>query len=140
VKFGASATATVTGSGNTISAATGDHLTVSSDTVNVAASATATLTGNSNTINAGKSDTLTVTGNSSDAFVFIPAFGIDTINGFASTDQMTFSTSDFANWSALQSHMSQSGANTVITLDAFDKITLTNVTMSSLQSSQFHFQ
>jgi hypothetical protein len=35
--------------------------------------------------------------------------------------------------------MTQSGSNTLITLDASDKITLTNVAMSSLQSSQFHF-
>ena len=53
---------------------------------------------------------------------------------------MTFSSSDFANWSALLSHMTQSGSNTVLTLDASDKITLTGVTASSLQSSQFHFQ
>ena len=72
--------------------------------------------------------------------MFLPAFGVDTINGFASTDSMTFSMSDFANWSRLQSHMTQSGSNTVITLDATDKITLTGVTKSSLQSSQFHFQ
>ena len=140
VNFGANATATVTGSGNTIGAATGDNLTVSNDTVNAAASATATLTGNNNTINAGAGDTLTVTGNTGDSFVFVPAFGIDTINGFTSTDQMTFSSSDFANWTALQSHMSQVGSNTVITLDASDKITLTGVAMSSLQSSQVHFQ
>ena len=76
----------------------------------------------------------------SDSFVFIPAFGIDTINGFASTDSMTFSVSDFANWTALQSHMTQSGTSTLITLDASDTITLTNVTKSSLASSQFHFQ
>ena len=135
----AAASATVTGSGNTINAATYDSLTASGDTVNLAASATDTLTGNSNTINVGKTDTLTVSG-SSDAFVFVPAFGVDTINGFASTDQATFSVSDFANWSALLSHTTQSGSNTVITLDASDKITLTGVTASSLQSSQFHFQ
>ena len=33
----------------------------------------------------------------------------------------------------------QTGANTVITLDASDAITLTNVTASSLTSAQFNF-
>ncbi len=139
VTFAANLTGTVSGSGVTVNVATYDSLTASSDTINVAANATATLTGSSNTINVGEGDTLTVSG-SSDSFVFQPAFGIDTINGFASTDSMTFSTSDFADWSALQSHMTQSGSSTVITLDASDKITLTNVATSSLQSSQFHFQ
>ena len=72
--------------------------------------------------------------------MFQPAFGQDVINGFSSSNSMTFSSSDFANWSALLSDMTQSGSNTVITLDASDKITLTGVTESSLKSSQFHFQ
>ncbi len=75
----------------------------------------------------------------SDAFVFQPAIGEDTIHGFAATDSMTFSASDFANWAALQSHISQSGANTLITLDASDTVTLTGVTATSLTASQFHF-
>ena len=68
-----------------------------------------------------------------------PAFGLDTISGFTSADSMAFSKSDFANWSALSSHISQSGANTLITLDANDVITLINVQASSLTSSQFSF-
>lgn len=130
---------TVTGSGDVINAATYDTLTASGGTINFAASATDTLNGSNDTINVGKTDALTVSG-SNDAFVFIPAFGIDTINGFTSTNSATFSVSDFANWSALLSHTAQVGSNTVITLDASDKITLTGVTMSSLQQSQFHFQ
>jgi hypothetical protein len=35
--------------------------------------------------------------------------------------------------------MSQSGANTVISLDAADTVTLTGVTAANLTSSQFHF-
>jgi hypothetical protein len=138
VTFGANLTDTVSGSGVTIAAANGDSLTASSDTINFAAGATGTVTGSSNTINAGQSDTLTVSGNSN-AFVFQPAFGQDIINGFTSTDSMTLSTSDFANWQALLSHTSQVGSDTVITLDASDTITLKGVTASNLQSSQFHF-
>lgn len=52
---------------------------------------------------------------------------------------MLLSASDFANWSALQSHMTQSGNNTVITLDASNAITLTNVATVTLTSSQFNF-
>ncbi len=102
--------------------------------------AQASVTGNSNTLNfLGTGNTASVSG-SSDAFVFQAAFGQDSINGFASSDTMQLAASDFANWSALLGHMTQSGSNTLITLDASDKITLTNVAMSSLQASQFHFQ
>jgi hypothetical protein len=129
----------IIGSGANITASNGDRLTASSDTINVAANSTATITGNNNMMNAGSSDTLTASGNS-DMFVFQPAFDQDVINGFNSTDSMQFSASDFANWSALLSHVSQSGSNTVITLDASDTITLKGVTASSLQSSQFSFK
>ena len=54
------------------------------------------------------------------------------------TAAVDFSALDFATWSAL-GDMTQSGANTVITLNASDTVTLTNVTMSNLSSSQFHF-
>ncbi len=102
--------------------------------------AQASVTGNSNTLNfLGTGNTASVSG-STDAFVFQAAFGQDAINGFASTDTMQLAASDFANWSALLGHMTQSGSNTLITLDASDKITLTNVAMSSLQSSQFSFK
>ncbi len=101
--------------------------------------AQASVTGNSNTLNfLGTGNTASVS-SSSDAFVFQAAFGQDAINGFASSDTMQLAASDFANWSALLGHMTQSGSNTLITLDASDKITLTNVAMSSLQASQFHF-
>ena len=125
--------------GDSINISNGYTLTASNDTVNAAANTAAAIVGTGNTISAGENDTLTLSGGN-EGFVFQPAFGADVINGFASTDSMTFSSSDFANWSALLSHMTQSGSNTVITLDASDKITLTGVTESSLKSTQFHFQ
>jgi hypothetical protein len=130
----------VSGGGGTTDAVNGEVLTLSNSTVEIAASATATLTGTGNMIYAGKSDALTVPGNSGDAFVFQPAFGQDVINGFAPAGHMTFSTSDFANWQTLLSHISQVGSDTVITLDVSDTITLKNVTASSLQPSQFNFK
>ena len=147
-----SAQAAVTGGGNSIGFAgsgdiaglynTGgawDSVWGSNETVYLT-NAQASVTGNSNTLNfLGTGNTATVSG-SSDAFVFQAAFGQDVINGFASSDTMQLAASDFANWSALLAHMTQSGSNTLITLDASDQITLTGVTASSLQSSQFHFQ
>ena len=99
----------------------------------------ASVTGNADTLVIGGAAN-TVTANGTQAFVFQPAFGQDTIGGFGATDQATFSAGDFANWSALLSHTAQVGSNTVITLDAADTVTLTGVAMSSLQQSQFNFQ
>jgi len=45
----------------------------------------------------------------------------------------------FANFAAVQSDMTQVGANTVITYDPADVITLTGVKTSSLLASDFHF-
>ena len=102
------------------------------------ASAQATVTGTGDTVGLSGSSSVTMSGGSN-AFDFGTAFGKDVIGGFASTDSIQFSATDFASWSALQSHMSQSGANTVITLDANDTVTLTNVTKTSLTASQFKF-
>lgn len=75
----------------------------------------------------------------SDTFGFLASFGLDAITGFGSTDSMQFSLSDFANWAGLSSHMTQSGANTVIAFNAANTVTLDNVSMGSLTASQFHF-
>ena len=66
-------------------------------------------------------------------------FGDTTLSGFGASDVMQFSKSDFADFQALQGHMTQSGANTQILLDAHDAITLMNVAASSLTTSQFQF-
>jgi hypothetical protein len=100
--------------------------------------ASASVTGSDDSIHMFEDDAVTLNG-SSEAFVFQPAIGQDVINGFGASDSMQFSASDFANWSALQAHLSTSGANTVITLDANDSVTLTNVTVASLSASQFKF-
>jgi len=121
ITLAAGITDVVSGSGDVINIANGDSLTASQATINVGAGSTATVSG------------------TNDNFVFKPAFGQEVINGFGSTDSISLSASDFANWSALLSHTAQSGANTVITLDPSDTITLAGVTASSLQASQFHF-
>ena len=146
-----SAQTTVSGGGETIDIAGGSGNIASlystggvADTVN-GSSATLDLNsvqvavnGNSDTLNFSGNNTVTAAG-TSEAFVFQPAIGVNTIGGFGSTDSMTFSSTDFASWSALLSHASQVGSNTVIALDAADKVTLTGVAIGSLQQSQFHF-
>ena len=102
------------------------------------ANAQASVTGNNDSIHLFGNNTVKQNG-ASDTFVFQRAIGEDIITGFASTDSMQFSAFDFANWSALLGHISQSGRNTVIALDAPDTVTLTNVTAASLVASQFHF-
>jgi hypothetical protein len=103
-------------------------------------SAQTNVTGNSDTIDMqGSSGNLLGLYGNSESVVFQPQFGASAVVGFNSTDTMTFSASDFANFQELQQHISQSGANTLIMLDASDRITLTNVNLSTLTASQFHF-
>jgi len=143
--------AAVTGGGNTIDFTGGSGNAVSVYATNGAWDAVngsngsvylfntqAGVAGNDDTTYRNGDNSTTVNG-ANEAFVFQPTIGEDTINGFTSTDSMQFSTSDFANWAVLQSHISQSGANAVITLDVTDKVTLTDVMTSSLSGSQFHF-
>jgi len=95
---------------------------------------------------AGSGDTLHFSGmnvvtlkGASDVFVFQPGFGEDTINGFAASGTVEFAKSDFADWSALSKHLTQSGSNTVISLDPSDTIALTDVIAANLNASQFRF-
>jgi hypothetical protein len=69
-----------------------------------------------------------------------PALGNEVINGFnPSRDEIELDTGDFANFATVMADASQVGANTVITLDPGDTITLTGVAKSSLTASNFTF-
>jgi hypothetical protein len=94
----------------------------SSDTINFSGSSTATLAGINEVLAFGQG-----------------IGGLDLINSFGSTDTLQLSKTDFANFTALSNHLTQSGANAVITLNVSDTITLANVTASSLTSTQFSF-
>ncbi len=88
-------------------------------------------------------DTLTG-GLGADVFAFSGnAFGRDIVTDFAAgtagTDVIQLSAAAFASFAAVQSRMSQAGADTVITLDASNTITLRSVTMSSLLAGDFAF-
>ena len=45
----------------------------------------------------------------------------------------------FSNFTGAMNHASQSGANTVFTIDTNDTVTLDNVTKTSLTAGNFHF-
>ena len=72
-----------------------------------------------------------------DTYVYRQAMGVSAITGFTAHDAMQLSKADFASVQDLFNHMTQSGADTIINLDANDQITLFNVQKSSLAQSQF---
>jgi hypothetical protein len=77
--------------------------------------------------------------------VFAPGFGKDTITDFTvgpdsgPHDLIVFDTAIFADFAAVQAAASQVGANTVITHDVNNTITLTNVIMGTLHQDDFSF-
>ncbi len=125
----------VTGAhGSTIKGGTGTYvLDGSAGDVNVTAgSGTQWLVG-------GPGDTLTA-GSGADTFMFAPSFGKETINNFnTAQDVIDLPLSEFANFAAVEADMHASGANTVITLDANDTITLSHITAANLHAQNFHF-
>jgi hypothetical protein len=129
-----SAQAAVTGGGNTISFAGGSGN--AAGLYNTGGSWDSVWGSNATIYLSGAQAAVT---GANDTFAFLASFGVDTISGFSATDSMQFSVSDFANWAALSSHMTQTGTGTVITLNASNTVTLNAVTIASLTASQFHF-
>jgi Ca2+-binding RTX toxin-like protein len=80
-------------------------------------------------------------GNGLDVFTFSAGFGNNTITGFNTSKDVL----EFINLFLLTNYMAamvdtkQVGANTVITYDANDKVTLDNVMASHLTASNFKF-
>ena len=93
---------------------------------------------NANRLDGGAGNDILTGRGGTDTFVFKSGFGKDVITDFAVAgaqhDVIEFSTSMFADWNALQSHITDSanGAGAVITLDTNDTITLTGVTKAQL--------
>ncbi len=103
--------------------------------------------GNANTLTGlGGNDYLYGNGGN-DIFLFMRdtagliTFGQDTIGDFTiGQDQIAIDKTIFADFAGLQSHMTQNGANTVITVAAgIDTITLQNVQLANLHASDFLF-
>jgi hypothetical protein len=143
--------AVISGGGNSIIGGTGEIFVIQdtagrADAVTTSfsdvalSSAEASIVGDDNNVAFSGTNTLSVQG-AINNFYFAPAMGLTTIAGFGMGDVINLSASDWSSFAALQaSHdLQQSGANTLITLDAADTITLLNVNASTLTSAQFNF-
>jgi Ca2+-binding RTX toxin-like protein len=86
----------------------------------------------------GPNDTL-IGGQRPDTFVFNPGFGKDTIYQFNPDHDVLSFHHTFANLTAVQHATHQVGANTVITYDANDTITLMGISVSQLHFDASHF-
>ena len=87
----------------------------------------------------GAGDTLTG-GSAADTFIFPTNLGNETINNFnTANDMIELPSAEVANFAALQADMHAAGANTVITFDAHDAITLSHVAVQNLTVQNFHF-
>ncbi len=110
------------------------------DTMNGGAGNDSLSGGNGNdSLTGGAGDDVMAGGNGNDLFVFESGFGKDTINGFQTIDRIQFDNDLFADFSSVQAASQQVGADTVITLDADNTITLHNVQLTSLQANDFLF-
>jgi Ca2+-binding RTX toxin-like protein len=90
------------------------------------------------TLQVGTGDNSLTGGNGNDSFVFGSVFGKDVITDFSHGDHIEFDGA-FANFQAVQAAMHQTGADTVIEVDASHMITLLGVSEASLHASDFIF-
>jgi hypothetical protein len=137
---GSNETITVGNGADTVAMGENSTITVGNgaDTVTAGADSTITLGNGADTVTTISS--LINGGHGHDRFVFTGSFGLDTITNFsAAHDSIVLAQAMFANFGAVESHMMQVGANTVITYDPANVITLTNVKASSLHASDFQF-
>jgi len=77
-----------------------------------------------------------------DHFDFGASFGNDIIDGFKTGtghDYISFSGGDFSSFTELQTHMTQVGGNTIITLESGSTIELHALTMTHLSAADFIF-
>ena len=88
----------------------------------------------------GTAGTTLTGGAGADTFAFPNIMGQDEVTNFGiAKDTLQFNASLFANFTAAMNAASQSGANTVFTIDTNDTVTLDNVTKTSLTAGNFHF-
>ncbi len=145
------AQASVVGSGDAIHMSAGSTVSLyntagGSDAVNgsgatlILNGAQAKLTGSNDWAYVSGDSSLSLNGGSN-TLVFEPALGVSSISGFAATDKLRLSASDWSSYSALiaSGALAQHGADAVITRDGADSITLVGVQASSLTAAQFAF-
>jgi autotransporter passenger strand-loop-strand repeat protein len=88
----------------------------------------------------GTAGTIMTGGPGHDSFAFPDVMGHDEITNFGlAKDTLQFNMTLFSNFTAAMNHASQSGANTVFTIDGGETVTLDNVAKSSLTANDFHF-
>jgi trimeric autotransporter adhesin len=98
-----------------------------------------------NVLTGGAGNDILTGGAGIDTFVYQPAFGFDTITDFVAGAGTTHDTlqlslgTQFSSLAQVIAASTQVGANTVITIDATDTITLNNVTKTALVASNFVF-
>ena len=94
-------------------------------------------------IDGGSGDDSLAGNSGADAFVFGASFGHDTVTDFTATgaghDRILLQSSIFADFAAVQSHMTQSGSDVVIDDGAGDTITLSHVLTTELSAGDFSF-
>jgi hypothetical protein len=155
------------GSNDTITAGNGQDIVTAgansrvtlgngNDTVTAGSGSTISLGNGNNTVTGGSNDTTTVgngqnqlvaapgdawtIGIGQDVFTFNSGFGNNTVSDFSTShDVLQFNPALFANYMAAMADTKQVGANTVITYDANDSVTLNGVTASHLTASNFKF-
>jgi Ca2+-binding RTX toxin-like protein len=78
-------------------------------------------------------------GNGADTFVFAPGFGRDVITDLSRADEIEFD-GIFTNFKQVQGASRQVGADTVITVDTDNSITLQGVMLKDVRAEQFDFE
>jgi hypothetical protein len=80
-----------------------------------------------------------MTGDGATTFALNAIYGADVITNFTSADTISLSASEFANFAALTSAASQSGANVLITASDGDTLTLKAMTTAALGGMHSNF-
>ena len=131
---------------STILAGSNDQITAGNGSTTIYADNhdTITLGNGADTVYMGTGTTVTA-GKGSESFVFglqtgsAPVGHAEILQFRPNQDLLEFNHTIFGSFTAVQAHMSQSGSNTVISIDASDTITLSGIAMSSLHASNFEF-
>lgn len=96
---------------------------------------------NANQLTGGEGDDSLTGGGGADSFIFEANFGADTVEDFGvgGADVIQFDTSVFATYAAVQTAMSQSGGDVVITDAVGDTVTIKSKTIAQLTHDDFQF-
>ena len=98
---------------------------------------------NNQFIEGGAGNDVLIGGGGSDTFIFRPGSGYDAINDFqtgptaAGGDVIRTSGYGIYTFADFQSHLTQQGADTLLTLDATDKVLIRNTTAASFTAANF---